>query len=112
MLKQELRIAPLLGANAVCTLPAVCADAVASPIPEAFSYSLGHWVENDPATGDGSFSSAGIFGFYPWIDASKTYYGIVSRHQIPTRNDEIGSGWASLQCGRLLRKAYLSGQAQ
>ena len=112
VLKQELRIAPLLGANAVCTLPGVCGDAIASPIPEAFSYSLGHWVENDPATGDGSFSSAGIFGFYPWIDASKTYYGIVSRHEVPTANDEIGAGWASVQCGRLIRKAYLSGQAQ
>lgn len=112
VLKQELRIAPLLGANAVCALPGACPDAVSSPIAEAFSYSLGHWVENDPTTGDGSFSSAGIFGFYPWIDASKTYYGVVSRHEIPTRNDEIGSGWASLQCGRLIRKAYLSGQAQ
>ena len=112
VLKQELRIAPLLGANAVCTLPSACADAVSSPLREQFSYSLGHWVENDPTTGDGSFSSTGIFGFYPWIDASKMYYGIVSRHEIPARNDEIGSGWASLQCGRLIRKAYLSGQAQ
>lgn len=112
VLKQELRIAALLGANAVCTLPSACADAISSPIREQFSYSLGHWVESDPTTGDGSFSSAGIFGFYPWIDASKTYYGIVSRHEVPTANDEIGAGWASVRCGRLIRKAYLSGQAQ
>lgn len=113
VLKNELHISTLLGTNAVCTLPTTCATAVSSPIPEEFSYSLGHWIENDPTTGDGSFSSAGLFGFYPWIDASKTYYGIISRHEIPGNvSNEIGAGWESIQCGRLIRKAFLSGQAQ
>ncbi len=113
VLKNELQISALLGTNAVCTLPTACATAVSSPIPEEVSYSIGHWVENDPTTGDGSFSSAGLFGFYPWIDASKTYYGIISRHEMPgTGSSEIGAGWESMQCGRLIRKAFLTGQAQ
>ena len=39
-------------------------------------------MEDDPAVhGDGAFSSPGAFGFYPWIDSSKSYYGIISRQQ-------------------------------
>ena len=30
--------------------------------------------------GDGAFSSPGLFGFYPWIDAGKTYYGVLARY--------------------------------
>ena len=55
-----------------------------TPVPstESWHYSIGHWVEDDPAVGDGAFSSAGAFGFYPWIDASKTYYGVLAREAI------------------------------
>ncbi|MNS86565.1 hypothetical protein D3C72_1204730 [compost metagenome] len=112
ILASQLRITNLLGTNAVCTLPSACATAVASPIPEEWHYSLGHWVEDDPTTGDGSFSSAGLFGFYPWIDSSKTYYGIVSRYEIPAGGNEIGEGYASMLCGRLIRKAFVTGTAQ
>jgi len=28
-------------------------------------YAIGYWVEDDATYGDGAFSSAGSFGFYP-----------------------------------------------
>lgn len=112
VLNNELRIGALLGAHAVCTLPGVCATAVSSPAPAPYEYSLGHWVESD-SLGDGSFSSAGAFGFYPWIDASKKYYGIVSRHVTDASSGgEGGVGWQSAQCGAQLRKAFMSGESQ
>lgn len=85
------------------------------PANESWSYSIGHWVETDPAAGDGAFSSAGAFGFYPWIDAGKTWYGIVARKQTPQGQDtdrSLGEGYRSAQCGRLIRKAWMTGSAQ
>jgi hypothetical protein len=72
ILNGQLQIANLLGDRKTCTLPGTCPTADYSPIPEAMDYSIGHWVEDEPATGDGTFSSAGAFGFYPWIDSTKT----------------------------------------
>lgn len=113
ILSGQLLIKNFLGVNPTCTLPGDCATAISSPLPEAFDYSYGHWVESDPDTDtDGSFSSAGIFGFYPWINSSKTHYGIVSRHKASNTGNEIGSGYASYLCGKLIRKAYFSGSAQ
>jgi len=106
ILNDQLRIARLLGDQKTCTLPGVCATADYSPAPEAWNYSVGHWVEDDPLTGDGTFSSAGAFGFYPWIDSTKTYYGIVARV------DTAGSGAASVDCGRNIRQAFVTGVAQ
>ena len=101
-----------LGTNAVCTNPTTCpaGTAVNTPIPttESYHYSIGHWVEDDPVNGDGAFSSAGAFGFYPWIDASKSWYGIVAREDATG----TGSGFASAQCGQLIRKAWITGVAQ
>jgi hypothetical protein len=74
---------------------------------EKWNYSLGHWVEDDPTWGDHAFSSAGAFGFYPWIDKSLTYYGIIARRSPPT--EEQYDGFQSAQCGRLIRQAWLSG---
>jgi hypothetical protein len=100
-----------LGTNPVCTRKAEPCNAAFSPIPEAWHYSIGHWVEDDQTTnGDGSFSSPGAFGFYPWIDANKTYYGIVSRAQSPEQGEQ--HGYASAQCGRLIRGAWLTGIEQ
>jgi CubicO group peptidase (beta-lactamase class C family) len=108
LLRNELQLGALLGAHAVCTNPATCPGAVSTPISgsESWHYALGHWVEDDPAVGDGAFSSAGAFGFYPWIDAGRRYYGIVARR------DSAGTGHESVRCGRLIRKAWLSGVAQ
>jgi hypothetical protein len=113
----------LLGSNAVCTHAnsSDCPTAIYSPLnqsapgvspndvyDEAWHYSLGHWVEDDPTHGDGAFSSAGAFGFYPWIDQSKTYYGILARFDAT----HASAGVASAFCGRLIRKGWELGQAQ
>ncbi len=109
LLGGTLRLGAQLGTRAVCTNPAVCGldEALHAPIPdtEAWTYSIGHWVESDPVVGDGAFSSGGTFGFYPWIDASKTWYGVLARIA-------PSGGIGSVQCGRLIRKAWLTGTAQ
>ncbi|MBS2026019.1 MAG: hypothetical protein JST92_26770 [Deltaproteobacteria bacterium] len=107
ILNQQLAIGSHLGENAVCTLPGTCPRADYSPVNENWHYSYGHWVEDDPATDDGAFSSPGAFGFYPWIDASKTYYGVLARYSLE------GQAYVqSVLCGRLLRKAFVTGVAQ
>jgi hypothetical protein len=108
LLGGSLRLGAALGSQPVCTNPLTCTTANYTPVPsnESWHYSLGHWVEDDPLVGDGAFSSAGAFGFYPWIDAGKTIYGIVAREA------QQGSGADSAYCGRLIRKAWLSGTAQ
>ena len=113
VLSGQLLIKNYLGVNAVCANPTVCTTAVSSPFTTlTFHYSYGHWVEDDPVSGDGAFSSAGLFGFYPWIDADKTIYGILSRYEVPAGGNDIGSGAASQACGALIRKAYKTGSAQ
>lgn len=108
---------------AVCTNPGDphCVDsggnplAIYTPIPASVSwhYSITHWIEDDPASGDGSFSSPGKFGFYPWIDATKTYYGIVARYDnsMPLSKQDAPY-YKSVVCGAAIRKAFMSGQAQ
>ncbi len=68
-------------------------------------------MEDDPATyaGDGAYSSAGAFEFqHPWIDASKTYYGVISREDAASGGEQ--GGYASAQCGRLVRHALDDGR--
>jgi hypothetical protein len=109
-----LLIGPILGSAAVCTNPTTCATAVFSPIPssasptESWHYSLAHWIEDDPAVGDGAFSSAGAFGFYPWVDATRTLYGVLAREAPFTGHN----GYDSAVCGRLIRKAWVTSVAQ
>ena len=107
LLNNQLNLSNLLGRYPVCTNPTTCADALSTPIAtgQNWHYSLGHWVEDDPK-GDGAFSSAGAFGFYPWIDASKTTYGVVARF------DAAGGGSESAACGALIRKAWVTAQVQ
>ncbi|MEP7297325.1 MAG: hypothetical protein ABI702_14145 [Burkholderiales bacterium] len=109
LLAQQLAMNGLLGSNAVCANPLTCPAGVAesTPVPtnETWHYSIGHWVEDDPVVGDGAFSSAGAFGFYPWIDASKHWYGVIARRV------DAGSGIDSVVCGRAIRKAWITGVA-
>lgn len=110
MLRGELKLAAALGTHKVCANTATpgCNAAFSPddlPPTEAWNYSLGHWVEDDPVVGDHAFSSAGGGGFYPWIDATKTYYGIIAR----VRETESGAGVHSEQCGRLVRQAWTTG---
>ena len=107
LLRNELEIAALLGAHAVCTNPlAKDCNALSTPIPltESWQYSLGHWVESDPKVGDQAVSSAGKFGFYPWIDAAKQSYGIVARED----HDSERAGYDSAVCGRKIRALWLA----
>jgi hypothetical protein len=96
-----------LSVQPVCTLPSTSCPAAYSPIPRAWHYSMGHWIEDD-ATGDGAFSSPGAYGFYPWIDASVKYYGIIARHD----PNGTGEGYSSAQCGQVLRQAWTTGVQQ
>lgn len=106
LLNKQLKMGSLLGSHPVCTNPQTCATATYAPITtESWHYSIGHWVEDDPTRGDGAFSSAGAFGFYPWIDASRSYYGIVARAAL------VGSGNESAACGAAIRRAWISGSA-
>ena len=107
MLAGKLVMGSMLGTHAVCTNPLTCPTSVIAPIPlaESWHYSIGHWVEDDPTRGDGAFSSPGAFGFYPWIDASRNYYGVVARA-------EAAGALESVYCGRTVRKAWLTGTAQ
>jgi hypothetical protein len=107
LLTGDLLMASALGTHPVCTNPATCTTAVSTPVPsnESWHYSLGHWVEDDPGVGDGAFSSPGAFGFYPWVDATKTYYGILAREDLLG----TGMGVESAKCGRLIRKAWMTG---
>lgn len=110
LLGNQLKMSALLGSNPVCTNPATCADALYTPVPgHDFHYSLGHWVEDDPVSGDGAFSSPGAFGFYPWVDADKAHYGVIARFEVQAGG---GEGFSSAQCGQLIRKAWATGTAQ
>jgi Bacterial Ig-like domain (group 2) len=107
ILNGSLAIRDALGTNAVCTLSSSSCVAGFTPFPdEAWHYSIGHWVEDNPATnGDGAFMSGGSLGFYPWIDKTKSYYGIVS-------HDQNSSGYPTVECGRLIRRAFMTGVEQ
>jgi hypothetical protein len=119
VLSGALAMKAVLGTHAVCTNPATCAQARNAPVPatESYHYSIGHWVEDDPVNGDGAFSSAGAFGFYPWIDASRNWYGIVARRDAsgitdPNDPDSAGHGFESARCGQLIRSAWIHGVAR
>ena len=112
---------PLLGSHAVCThAGSDCPSAAYSPInqsmpgasndlsDERWHYSLGHWVEDDPGLGDGAYSSPGAFGFYPWIDKARGTYGVLARHDTTPSH----AAYRSLQCGRLIRKAWMAGSVK
>ena len=89
------------------TSAATCTSAIATPFPatESPNYSVGHWVE-DTLIADGAYSSAGAFGFYPWIEPTKAYYGVLVRAVL------IGKpAMDSVACGRKLRLAWATGVA-
>lgn len=114
-----LQAGAVLGKNPVCTNPVatnstrICLTARYAPTPagEAWHYSNGHWIEDDPKVGDGAFSSPGALGFYPWIDASKTWYGTIAR-EMDISAENLAPYQESIKCGRTIRKAWLTGVAQ
>lgn len=98
LLRGELRMSEYLGEAAVCTLPDPehCPEAHGSPVSEPWLYSYNHWVELD-----GSLSSAGLMGFYPWISGDRQHYGLVARESAA-----LNAAWESVQCGRSIRAAW------
>ena len=109
----KLLIHDYLGVNSVCTLPSSCPTAISSPIPLAWHYSYNHWVEDDP-TSDGAFSSAGAFGFYPWISKNKQLWGVLARSDPSGGNGDGagGTGYQSAACGLKMRTAWNTGVKQ
>jgi len=112
VLSGQLAMLEALGTNAVCAWSTgTGCNAAFSPInTQHWHYSIAHWVEDDPTNGDGAFSSPGAFGFYPWIEANKRYYGVISR-SVPA-NGVIQNGLQSALCGHEIRAAWESGQPQ
>jgi hypothetical protein len=101
-LKGTFQLKNFLGKNAVCTHPKTCKDAVYSPVPAGWKYSYHHWVETGPSGQIEAYSSPGMFGFYPWIDVSQQYYGVVAREA-----KGRGAYWESVLCGQAIRRAFL-----
>jgi Big-like domain-containing protein len=121
ILQGNLQMSKTLSAFPVCTnstvagcnaVPDESPMANASNNAEAWHYSLGHWIEDDPVVGDGSFSSAGALGFYPWIDKTSTYYGMLVREDQGAAGTGAFEGYQSAVCGRLIRQAWMSGVEQ
>lgn len=109
---EPLALGPLLGTHAVCTIPGPdCVASSNTALPEAWHYSLGHWVEDDPVTTPAfnrAYSSPGLFGFYPWVDTDRKLYGILARNGLDVANEP----YKSARCGRLIRQAWKSAIAQ
>ena len=119
LLRGNLKLSKLLGSHAVCTNPLTCpqGEALQTPIPEneSWHYSLGHWVEDDPVLGDGAFSSPGLFGFYPWLSADRQWYGLVVRNDrqgLMSRDPQAKPAIESVNCGRLIRDAWVKAQTR
>ena len=56
-----------------------------TPLP-VFRYGLGAWLEcATPASGCPSISSAGLYGFTPWLDRSSGYYATIAMEQLDGR---------------------------
>lgn len=87
------------------------------PMPNniSFAYGLAHWIETDPdapgdggVPGDGAFNSIGASGFYPWIDASVTYYGVIAPAGAePLFPPNELAYQQSVLCGQAIRQAFL-----
>ena len=82
-------------------------------IAKAINEGLRRVLEDDPDTGDGAYSSPGKAGFYPWIDSTKTYYGMVARYDTnSTGTATTAPFYMSVVCGEAIRKAFTTGVVQ
>ncbi len=111
ILSGQLVMKTLLGTNAVCTNPHTCALAKSSPLAEggrdlSYHYSIGHWVEDDPSVGDGAFSSPGSFGSTRGSTRRRRSTAWIARQ------GDSGSGFDSVACGLVMRKAWTTGVEQ
>ncbi|CAM3348337.1 hypothetical protein G4177_34150 [Corallococcus sp. ZKHCc1 1396] len=75
-------------------------------------YGLGHWIEGETVNGVWTVtghSSAGAYGFYPWVNAAR------NRYMLLARNRQFGGqaeGEKSRTCAQAIRKAYELGVPQ
>ncbi|WP_163992917.1 hypothetical protein [Pyxidicoccus caerfyrddinensis] len=75
-------------------------------------YGLGHWIEGETLGGVWSVtghSSAGAFGFYPWVNAARNRYMLLARSRQLGGEEE---GEKSRACAQTIRKAYELGVPQ
>ncbi len=135
ILAGTLKMHDALSADSWCTNPATYGGLLGlqnkycptqsstPPLPNkmSFAYGLGHWIETDPnavahgsvpadggVPGDGAFNSLGASGFYPWIDASLSYYGVVApATAVPLFPANELDYETTVQCGQAIRKAFL-----
>lgn len=113
ILNGDLRIASMLADDSVCASVEACpTEALNSPQSTlVWHYGLGHWIEDDidtVAQGNVAYSSAGALGFYPWVNADRTLYGILARETMGAGQQ----GFESALCGAAVRRAYVTGQVQ
>ncbi|MRS97751.1 hypothetical protein GJQ57_03680 [Ralstonia pickettii] len=106
LIRGDYQLGKMLGQHAVCTEPGTCPTAVSTPAALPWHYALNYWIEDQPG-GDGAFSSAGAFGFYPWITADKRHYGMLVRETLAPR-----AYVRSAACGALIRRAFAEGKPQ
>jgi len=63
-------------------------------VAAGWRYALGCWREClggayvPSCEGPGVLSSPGAFGFYPWLDAARGYWGVVATH-VPVRGASV-----------------------
>ena len=100
ILNGTLNIAALLGTHQVPASALLGASNSPAPVDEPWHYSIGHWVEPD-----GTYSSGGSLGFYPWIDVNRRTYGIVARNSL-TGSDTGTIGIESVRTGQSIRAAW------
>jgi hypothetical protein len=109
IMNNQLVIGNLMGSNKTCTQPQTCPTSLNSPIStRTWDYSLGHWVEHEPNSAPEAYSSVGYYGFYPWITADKLVYGLISTEN----TSSTVAGVNATDCGRNMRKAWLTGVMQ
>lgn len=112
------KMSQLLGSHATCAYAAGdCKNDVtytAAPADKRWHYSLGHWVETDDTRGKGAFSAFSTEGYYVWIAADKKYYGLVAplRPAAATKNASRTLYIDTIDCGRAIREAFLTGIEQ
>jgi hypothetical protein len=105
LLSDDYEFTGFLGMQKTCTRPTICSTAHYTPLTYSWRYSYGHWVEDDLMTGDGSYSSPGLRGFYPWVSGNKDTYGLLARDNSSTTAMEDSIG-----CGHAIRDAFFTGR--
>lgn len=112
LLNNQYGMSARLNADAVPAWPGGPGVAYTPWVTGQAYYGLGHWLEREAVSGVWKVtghSSAGMFGFYPWVDAGKSQYMILARARLITSG---GEGELSRRCAQIIRKSYELGVPQ